>query len=296
MTERIVLPAFPITGGCQCGAVHYALNAPPLVFYICHCSECQKQSSSSFGESLRVRRSDLTITGDLAHYERSSPGGSVVGDFCAECGTRLFHHRDRYSSTLNIKAGTLDDTSWLRPAGHIWTQSRQPWVKIGRDELAYDRQPKDKDAALIARWTEMLAPAPDEPASAAAPTVRRQYHFRPSTRGYYAWDVRRLIDLAGNLPIIEIDPEAIAELDESFWFGGENANPTCRDLLAHMRLVEQADVAHPIILCADGRVMDGMHRVVRAIFENRKAIKAVRFDTTPEPDYVDVEARDLSYD
>jgi hypothetical protein len=42
--------------------------------------------------------------------------------------------------------------------------------------------------------------------------------------------------------------------------------------------------------------MDGMHRIVRAVLENRKAIKAVRFDVTPEPDYVDVEARDLSYD
>ena len=30
----------------------------------------------------------------------------------------------------SVKAGSLDDTSWLRPVGHIWTRSRQPWVDI----------------------------------------------------------------------------------------------------------------------------------------------------------------------
>ena len=70
MNETIALPAFPITGGCQCGAVRYTLRAPPVVFYICHCSECQTQSSSGFGESMRVRKADLEISGELHQYER----------------------------------------------------------------------------------------------------------------------------------------------------------------------------------------------------------------------------------
>lgn len=164
MKAKIELPAFPIDGGCQCGAVRYTLHAPPVVFYICHCSECQKQSSSAFGESLRVRRADLTVSGDLAESGRDSPGGGVVGQFCPKCGSRLFHARDTYAETLNIKAGTLDDTGWLRPAGHIWTQSRQNWVVIGPEELSYARQPEDGDAALIARWNEMTA-SDEHPAS-----------------------------------------------------------------------------------------------------------------------------------
>ena len=128
------------------------------------------------------------------------------------------------------------------------------------------------------------------------PGLRRQYHFRPSAKGYHAWDVHRLIALSKDLPAISIDPNDVAELNESYWFGGANANPTCMDLIAHMRLVAQTDFGHPIILCAEGRIMDGMHRVVKAVLEKRRTIDAVRFAVTPKPDFVDVQADDLPYD
>ena len=41
-----------LTGGCQCGAVRYAISAAPLRLIACHCRECQKQSASAFGMSL----------------------------------------------------------------------------------------------------------------------------------------------------------------------------------------------------------------------------------------------------
>ncbi len=296
MNAKIDLPDFPIDGGCQCGAVRYTLKAPPVVFYICHCTECQTQASSGFGESMRVRKADLEISGVLHQYERPSPSGGVIGDFCPKCGTRLFHGRRAYKDTHNIKAGTLDDTSWLRPAGHIWTQSKQPWVRIGPEELAYAQQPDDGYAALIARWNEMIAAAEPHKAPDKVPGLRRQYHFRPSTNGYYAWDVHRLIALSRDLPRLSLDPETIAELGESYWFGGDNASPTGRDLLVHMRLMNEVDFDHPIILCAEGRVMDGMHRVMKAVLDGRKTIPAVRFETTPAPDHVDVQPDDLSYD
>ncbi len=157
MVEKLNMPPLPLTGGCQCGAVRYTLNGRPVVFYCCHCTECQKQSSSAFGESFRVRRADLEVTGEVSSFVRtSSSGNRLVGDFCPTCGSRLFHRREKYSETLNIKAGTLDDTSWLKPAGHIWTKSRQPWVTIPKDALSYDRQPESDDD-LIARWQAMLA-------------------------------------------------------------------------------------------------------------------------------------------
>ncbi len=125
--------------------------------------------------------------------------------------------------------------------------------------------------------------------------MRKQYHFQPSERGLLAWDVDRLVRLARDLPRIRIDPAAVRELDEVHWFDGEEERPTCRKLLLHMRLVEQADLAHPIILGADGRVMDGMHRVVKALLEERTEIEAVRFERDPEPDHVGRGPRDLPY-
>ena len=156
MDQKLFLPVFPISGGCQCGALSYQLGATPIVLYFCHCSECQKQSASAFGQSMRIYQKDLTISGDLASFTRHGAlQNDLVCEFCPRCGTRLFHRRANYADTLNIKAGTLDDTSWLKPAGHIWTNSKQGWFEIAPGELSYREQPKNYDK-LIKRWQQML--------------------------------------------------------------------------------------------------------------------------------------------
>jgi hypothetical protein len=63
-----------------------------------------------------------------------------------------------------------------------------------------------------------------------------------------------------------------------------------------MRLVRDVDPAHPVILGSDGRVMDGMHRIARAVLEGRTTIRAVRFPADPEPDVRNCHPGDLSYD
>ncbi|HEY9058410.1 MAG TPA: GFA family protein [Aurantimonas sp.] len=152
------LPALPLTGGCQCGQVRYEIRKVPFAFYLCHCTECQRHTSSAYGESLRVESASVVITGTLRTTRRSSESGTVrLGDFCPECGVRIQHRSEGNPDRLNIKAGTLDDTSWLAPAGHIWVRSKQPFVAIGPDELAYDRQPEDGSQRIVARWREMLA-------------------------------------------------------------------------------------------------------------------------------------------
>ncbi|NNF97727.1 MAG: hypothetical protein HKM94_12450 [Halobacteria archaeon] len=125
--------------------------------------------------------------------------------------------------------------------------------------------------------------------------MRKQYYFRPSKHGYFAWDIDRLITLIKDFERKEVDLDSIQELDENYWFGGENDNPTCRAIVEHMRLVEDVDLSNPIILSSDGGVMDGMHRVARALLEGKKSIKAVQFSNDLEPDYEDVYPGDLPY-
>ena len=117
--------------------------------------------------------------------------------------------------------------------------------------------------------------------------MRKQYHFWPSERGLLAWDVDRLIELSKGLPRMRLPLASISELDQVYWFDEENERPTCRKVLEHMRLIDEVELEHPIILGADGRVMDGMHRVAKALLEGHVDIEAVRFERDPEPDYVD---------
>lgn len=123
--------------------------------------------------------------------------------------------------------------------------------------------------------------------------MRKQYHPQRCEEGLRIWDVDRLVALAIDLPERQVPLGEIWELDEVRWFDGEKHPPTCRALLEHMRLVLEADTSFPILLGEDGRVMDGMHRVLKAALAGASDIRAKRFPVDPEPDYMDVDLDDL---
>ncbi len=123
--------------------------------------------------------------------------------------------------------------------------------------------------------------------------MRKQYHFRPSANGYYAWDVDRLILLSSKLAPQSVKLSEIAEIDEPFWFDGPGVAAICRVIAEHAQLIEEVDLSYPIIMCSNRRVMDGMHRVLKALNAGHVSIDAVIFDQDPEPDYVDVLPDDL---
>lgn len=120
--------------------------------------------------------------------------------------------------------------------------------------------------------------------------VRKQYHFWPGGDGLDAWDVDRLIEQSRGLPVKQVPVDSIWELDTPYW-----AQLTVRDVAEHVRLVQEVDLSYPIILGVDGRVMDGMHRVVRAVLEGRPTISAVQFEVHPPPDFQNCEPSELPY-
>jgi hypothetical protein len=125
--------------------------------------------------------------------------------------------------------------------------------------------------------------------------MRVQYHFRMSPQGLCAWNVHRLIDLSRTFPRESVPLSEIRELDEPYW-ASEPARPmTCRDVADHARLILECDLAFPVILSRDGRVMDGMHRICKALVEGLSEVDAVRFVDDPAPDYVGVQPDDLPY-
>jgi hypothetical protein len=124
--------------------------------------------------------------------------------------------------------------------------------------------------------------------------VRRQYHSRVVEGRTLIWDVHRLVEVTRSYPVRAVSLASIRELDECFWFGGEPA--TCRAVTLHAKLIQETDLGHPIILSSSGRVMDGMHRVCRALLEGRTTVAAVQFTTDPDPDYIDADIEALPYD
>lgn len=125
--------------------------------------------------------------------------------------------------------------------------------------------------------------------------MRKQYFFRTSPHGLLAWDVDRLVDLTRPLPVRPVPLSEIRELDEVKVIDNDGQPITWRGFVEHAALMNAADLAYPIILSADGAVMDGRHRVAKALLEGRATIDVVQFVEDPEPDFVGRDPDDLPY-
>jgi hypothetical protein len=113
-----------------------------------------------------------------------------------------------------------------------------------------------------------------------------QFHHRVDAKGHtLSWNVDRLIDLAHALPHITVALSSLQEFDEVYWFDATFL-PTCRAVVEHAQRIQAVDLTYPIILSADGHVMDGMHRIAKAWMLGQSTITAVQFERDPPPDTV----------
>ncbi len=145
--------AVSFTGGCQCGAVRYRINADRLTGYACHCRECQKQAASAFGLSVPVFLTGLEVDGETESWRRPTDSGSHTNcHFCKTCGSRLFHAGENRPGLVTIKGGSLDNAVELDPVAHIWTRSKQSWVVLPEGVPQWETQPQTQS-----EWMELLS-------------------------------------------------------------------------------------------------------------------------------------------
>lgn len=146
MEKWITLPAFPVPGGCQCGAVRYELLGRPHGLYRCHCKDCQRLSGGAFSMSMPLRAEDLRLSkGETTTYRRRGDSGrEQLMHGCANCGTKLWNEPLSFPGLLVLKPGTLDDSSWATPVGSIWVASALPWVDLAADEPSFPGQPPSR--------------------------------------------------------------------------------------------------------------------------------------------------------
>lgn len=114
------------------------------------------------------------------------------------------------------------------------------------------------------------------------PVVRSKLESQWYSDGTGRWHVPRLVEAAAALTPEELPVAAFRDLDEQVW----ERDMTPRAAVAHLRRVLDADLSYPIIVSADGWVMDGCHRLAKALLEGRETVLAVRFEKNPPPDEV----------
>jgi hypothetical protein len=129
-----------LTGRCLCGKVHYSANTRPLLTAVCHCKNCQKQAGTAFTVVVAVPKAALTVHGATkTFHDRGDSGMPVDRHFCPECGSPLVSEVAAMPDVTFIKAGTLDDTSWLSPTVELYCDSAQPWVRLAGEMTRFPK-------------------------------------------------------------------------------------------------------------------------------------------------------------
>ena len=100
------------------------------------------------------------------------------------------------------------------------------------------------------------------------------------------WEVERLWQFAKQLPVKRVAVTSLTDLDRVGWYGhSRNAGYlTLREVADHARRIQAASFDFPIILSAEGHLLDGFHRVAKAYLLGMSEITAVQFVDNPEPD------------
>ena len=119
----------PWEGGCRCGQVRIRVSAPPLITMACHCTGCQRMSSSAFSLSAAIPAEGFEVT----------KGEPVIGGlhgatrhyFCPHCMSWMFTRPEGMDWFVNLRSTMLDDPSGLAPFVETWTSEKLAFAETG---------------------------------------------------------------------------------------------------------------------------------------------------------------------
>ncbi len=124
-----------LDGHCLCGKTTYVCDGEPMATLLCHCTDCQRQTGTAFSIVVGVERETLQIDGPIGSFKTvgEDTEENVVRQFCSACGSPIVSLPDATPDLAFIKAGTLNDKSWLEPEMEIWKRSAHPYVSFDEE-------------------------------------------------------------------------------------------------------------------------------------------------------------------
>ena len=115
-------------------------------------------------------------------------------------------------------------------------------------------------------------------------TCFKRSHTRESDGRILVWDVERLWRLSQEISPMPKLVEGFTEFDENMWF--TDTRVTVKEVVKHTERINNCDLSFPIILNADGQIMDGVHRLAKAYILGHEKINVVQFSETHSPDRI----------
>lgn len=121
-----------INGSCHCGKITYNAEIDSDAVYLCHCTDCQSISGSPFRWAVPVAETNFKLlSGHPKTYTKKISDSGVESHqvFCPDCASPLYATNSKPGpKTFNLRLGTAEQRSQLKPKMQYWHRSVQNWV------------------------------------------------------------------------------------------------------------------------------------------------------------------------
>lgn len=133
-----------VIGGCLCGNFSYEFDRDQVISaHHCHCKDCQRMTGSGKATIVMVPTEALKTQGEIKTFTvTGTDGAHVTRGFCPTCGSQLISHVEEMPAMRLVKAGTMEDSSWVTIDSSFWSCSAEPWSPVDPGCHAFEKNPQ----------------------------------------------------------------------------------------------------------------------------------------------------------
>jgi hypothetical protein len=134
-----------IEGGCLCGAIRMRVNREAVLSaHHCHCRDCQRTTGAAATTFFIIALTDFELLqGSPKTFSvKGTSGATIARSFCGDCGSPVFSDTSLMEGMRFVKAGAMDDASWVKPVSTFWAGSAQPWGHVDPDIEKFEGNPR----------------------------------------------------------------------------------------------------------------------------------------------------------
>ena len=137
-----------LQGSCLCGKINYNYNSEIIFKAVCHCTDCQKHTSSAYSIIIGVHKKGFNLSGNTIKYfpVKTDTGNIKKYNFCSNCGSHIFSNieHENYKDMIFIKGGSIDQPklSDLSPDMEVFTDSKVSWASCGKLSTSFGKNPE----------------------------------------------------------------------------------------------------------------------------------------------------------
>ena len=125
---------YPLTGGCNCGAVRFQVTEPLVYAYYCHCTRCQRRSGAGAAPGAIPALGSFELTQGEDALTSWSAGDGFDKQFCATCGSHVLASDPSGSGLVSIRMAAFDGDPGIRPTARHFTNYAAVWEPIPDDD------------------------------------------------------------------------------------------------------------------------------------------------------------------